>query len=315
MTVVRFLFPAAVLAIGSASLALAQAAEPQPLSIASLAVERYAEVTETGGDGGVACCAPMVLSQPGHHFVYLRLVFDVAWSDTLDRISISSSDIGLLLPGEAEPRPMIGRMSALGEFALSGSSLSARRPNNWPAETEQGYLNAVFLLPETVTSGTLVFEDTAFAQDIALAAPVSEIVDPATLLSVSVTGLVEVDEVVTVQTASRTAIAGRLAPTLGAIVQLDMTVQPLLANDLGGSNSFFFTTEDFTLVGPDNAPMRYIGTVPNEAFLDTYSYFSTWEAGDLPRAQTLRLFFSGNTAPGVYKLFYLGTPVADVMMP
>ena len=155
----------AAIAIGSGGIAAAQAADPLPITLSSVTIERYAELTEVGTDGGVACCAPLVLSQPGHHFVYVRAIFDVAWSDELDRISVSFTDIGLQLPGDAEPRRMVGRMNRLGEFVFSGTSLNARRPRDWPAETEQGFLNAVFLVPETITTGTLVMEEGRFSQE------------------------------------------------------------------------------------------------------------------------------------------------------
>lgn len=303
----------AALAVATAPVVHAQEAAPLPITLSSVVVERYAEIIETDSDGGVSCCAPLVLSQPGHHFVYVRAIFDVAWTDELDRLNVSFSDIGLLLPGDAEPRQMIGRMGALGEFALSGTSLNARRPRDWPETTEQGFLNAVFLVPETITSATLVFEEGAFSQEISLAAEVTRMVDPASLVAVNVIGLAEIDEVVTQETSGRQDITGRLAPTLGAMLQLDLSVQPQVPNNLDGEHQFFFRTDAFTLVGPDNAPLRFIGTVPGSSFQDSYSYSSRWEPGSLPNAQTIRLFFAGNAAPGVYKVFYHGTPVADLM--
>lgn len=304
----------AALLLGSGGIVSAQTVEELPITLSSVTIERYAELTEVGTDGGVACCAPLVLSQPGHHFVFVRAIFDVAWTEDLDRISVSFSDIGLQLPGDAEPRQMVGRMSRLGEFDLSGTSLNARRPRDWPEETEQGFLNAVFLVPETITTGTLVFNETTFSQEISLAAEVTELVDPASLVTVNVLGLTEVDEIVTRETSGRQDITGRLAPSLGAMMQLDLSVQPLQPNDMDGDTAFFYTIDAFTLVGPDNAPLRQIGTVPSNSFQDNYSYSSQWRDGGLPNAQTLRLYFAGNAAPGVYKVFYHGTPVADLVM-
>lgn len=305
----------AALVLGSGGIAVAQDVTSLPITLSSIAIERYTELTETGTDGGVACCAPLVLSQPGHHFVYVRAIYDIAWTDEVDRISVSYSDIGLQLPGDVEPRQMVGRMNRLGEFAFSGTSFNARRPRDWPAETEQGYLNAVFLVPDSITTGTLVFDEGAYSQEISLAAEVTELVDPATLVRVTLIGLAEVDEIVTQETSSRQDVTGRLAPTLGALMQLDLSVQPLQPNDLDGDTAFFYTIDAFTLVGPDNAPLRLVGTVPNRSFQDSYSYSSQWRDGGLPNAQTLRLYFAGNAAPGVYKVFYHGTPVADLMFP
>lgn len=302
----------AILTLGAISGAVAQEADALPITLSSVTIERYAELIEEGDSGGVACCAPLVLSQPGHHFVYVRAIFDVEWSEELDRISVSFSDIGLQLPGDAEPRRMVGRMSRLGEFDLSGTSLNARRPRDWPAETEQGFLNAVFLVPDSITTGTLVFEETTFAQEISLAAEVTELVDPASLVTINLLGLTEVDEVVTQEQSGRQDITGRLSPSLGAMMQLDLSVQPLQPNGLDGDTDFFYTIDAFTLVGPDNAPLRRIGSVPNSSFQENYSYSSRWRDGGLPNAQTLRLYFAGNAAPGVYKVFYHGTPVADI---
>lgn len=313
MSFLRSAIFGATLAIGGASLAAAQDAAALPISLSSVTIERYAALTESGTDGGVACCAPMVLSQPGHHFVYVHAVFDVAWSDTLDRISISSGDIGLQLPGDAEPRAMVGRMSAVGEFDLSGTSINARRPRDWPAETEQAHLNAVFLVPDSIANGTLVIEEGTFTQEISLAAEVMELTAPASLVRVNVLGLAEVAEITTEESSNRQQITGRITPTLGEILQLDLSVQPILPNDVEGEITHFFRTTDFALIGPDNAPLRYIGVVPSSSFQDDYSYSSRWEEGSLPNAQPIRFYFAGNAAPGVYKVFYHGTPVADLM--
>ncbi|MBY4892638.1 hypothetical protein KUL25_07655 [Rhodobacteraceae bacterium N5(2021)] len=313
MRVLKPFITGAVFALASATFVTAQEVESVPITLSSIAIERYAELTESDADGGVACCAPVVLHQPGHHFVYVRAIYDVAWTEEIDRVNVSFSDIGLQLPGDAEPRQMVGRMAAVGEFQLSGTSLTARRPRDWPDETEQAYLNAVFLVPETITSGTLVFQDTDYSQEISLEAEVTELIDPASLLEVNVLALTEVDEVAIRETSGRQDITGRLAATLGSILQLDVSVQPMVANDIDGDNSFFFNITDFTLVGPDNAPLHLIGTVPNNSLQDSYSYSSSWDPGSLPRSQSIRFYFAGNAAPGVYKVFYLGTPMADLM--
>lgn len=303
----------AAIAVGSTTLAIAQEAEVLPITLSSVTVERYATLIETGTDGGVACCAPLVLSQPGHHLVYVRAIYDVEWTEEVDRLNVTYSDIGLQLPGDAEPRQMVGRMSAVGEFAFTGTSLNARRPRDWPEETAQAYLNAVFLVPETITTGTLVFENTTYSQEISLAAEVTELVDPASLVQISVLGLAEVDELVTSETSAQQQMVGTITPTLGEMLQLDLSVQVLQSNDIDGENSHFFRISAFSLVGPDNAPLRALGVVPSSSFQDDYSYSSRWEVGGLPNASTIRMYFAGNAAPGVYKVFYHGTPVADLL--
>jgi hypothetical protein len=62
----------AVLAFTAGSASFAQEAEVLPITLSSVAIERYATLIEDGTDGGVACCAPLELSMPGHHFVYVR---------------------------------------------------------------------------------------------------------------------------------------------------------------------------------------------------------------------------------------------------
>ncbi len=312
MTFLKSAALGAALSFCSASLAFAQDAAALPITLSSVTVERYAELIENGTEGGVACCAPLVLSQPGHHFVYVQAIYDVAWSDTLDRINVSSSDIGILLPGDTEPRQMVGRVSRVGQFDLGGNSLHASRPRDWPASTEQAYLNAVFLVPDTVTTGTLVFDETGYSQEISLAAEVTEFPVPASMVQINVLGLARVDEVVTEESSGRQQMIGRLAPTLGDMLQLDLQVQALLSNDVEGDNEHFFLNNDFALVGPDNAPLRSIGIVEG-SFADNYSYSNRWDLGSLPNPSTVRFYFAGNAAPGVYKVFYHGTPVADVI--
>lgn len=304
----------AVLACAAGTASVAQEAEVLPITLSSVTVERYATLIEDGTDGGVACCAPLELSMPGHHFVYVRAIYDVAWTDEYDRLNVSFSDIGLLLPGDAEPRQAVGRMTNVGEFAFNGTSLTARRPRDWPEDNAQAYYNGVFMVPDAITSGTFVFDETTYSQELDLTAPLTELTDPASLVTINVLALAQVNELVTTERSGRLELVGRITPTLGHMMQLDLTVQPNVSNDIDGDNAHFFRSTDFTLVGPDNAPLRNVGVVPNSGFQDDFSFNVSWDEGALPNARTLRLYFAGNAAPGVYKVFFHGTPVADLLI-
>ncbi len=59
-----------------------------PLTLAGMSIYRHETLIDHSGNVGSICCAPYVLGDTDGHFVFIRAVFDVAWTDDLDRLSV-----------------------------------------------------------------------------------------------------------------------------------------------------------------------------------------------------------------------------------
>ena len=97
--------------------AAAPALAQSPLMPVTVSIQRYDQIVNATGDTGLACCAPHILeSGPEADYLHIRMVFDVAFSDTVDRVSVNSSDILLMLPGAEEGLRAIGHYDHVGIF-------------------------------------------------------------------------------------------------------------------------------------------------------------------------------------------------------
>ena len=96
--------PLAALAL-AATPVTAQDAAPPPLSPLSVEVLKLDTVLHSDVNAGSICCAPeMLVSGEAEDFVYIKVVFDVAWSEEVDRVSYSGSQAqALKLPGVDDP--------------------------------------------------------------------------------------------------------------------------------------------------------------------------------------------------------------------
>jgi len=148
------LFATAALACGFVAPASAQV---EAISMTSLTVQRYDVLPNIDPDLGLACCAQLTFESGGDDdFVYIDADFAVAWSDALDRINISSRDIGLQLVTEGEPRQAWGRFSYFPQVERGGNSLNSRRPRDWPEENAGAYLNLIVQVPAGTTQAELL---------------------------------------------------------------------------------------------------------------------------------------------------------------
>ena len=308
----KFALFAGLAALMSTTLpAVAQSA----LTPVAVSIQRYDEIVNATGDSGLACCAPHVMeSGPAADYYYIRMVFDVAFSETLDRVSINSSDILLMLPGAEEGLRAIGRYDYVGVYDDGSPTIFARRPRDWPAETEQAFVDGVWIVPEGVTTAILrVGEEGARIDvpvdlNVAPGAPVS----PGQTVQVAVTGF-GVEETLSL-TDSRYSqdVAGRVVAAAGQMLRLQVTVTPLMSTATDaqvGENQHFMYAEYLSLVGPDGLPLPYLGYRTGDSLRRSWSISSSWE--NSPRASDMSLYFLGNPGPGTYTVYYLQDPVAQ----
>ncbi len=303
---------AGALALFSALPAIAQS----PLSLAGISVYRYENLIDHTGDSGVACCAPFVLGGPDGHFLYIRAVFDVAWSDEVDRVSISSSNILLQVPGEEDPRRAQGRYDWFGIYNTSAGSMSERRPNDWPNETAQVYLNGVWYLPRGVTSGELRIgeDDEALTVPVDLNVPVSAPITPGQTMVVTPRSITRAAPVNGEDRSNRIDIPGQMAARVGTLLQVEFDVTPAYSTDTdaqAGENQAFLRASWFALVGPDGMPLMALGTQPSNDAAPRSEWTTSISWDDAPRSSDQSLYFLGAGTPGTYQLYLLEDPVAQ----
>ncbi|NKX43833.1 hypothetical protein [Roseicyclus persicicus] len=302
---------ATLAALGSALPAAAQSL----LTPVSVSVQRYDEIVSPNGNAGLSCCAPLVLeSGPGADFYHVRMVFDAGFSETVDRISISSNDITLWLPGAAEGQRTVGRYDYVGVFEDGSPSIFARRPRDWPAETEQGFLEAVWLVPDGVTAATVHIgpADALLQVPIDLNVAPTQPVTPGQTLQVAVTGFGAEPALALTTRISGQDLAGRVVPTAGQALRLELTATPLMstATDAqAGENRAFMQAESFALVGPDGLPLSYLGYETSDGVRTRWSISSSWT--DQPRPSELTLYYLGAPTAGTWTVYYLQDPVAQ----
>jgi hypothetical protein len=286
-----------------------------PLVPATVTIQRYDELVNASGNAGLLCCAPEVLvSGPGADFYHVRMVFDVGFSDTLDRVSIGSNDIGLRLPGAEETLRAIGRYDHVAVFEDGAPSLFVRRPRDWPNETEQGFLDAVWIVPDGITSATLEIgpEDARLAIPLDLAVAPGQPVSPRQTLQVAVTGFGAESRLDLSGRLSNQDVTSRVVAGAGQALRLDLSVTPLIGNATdaqAGENRFFMEMEQFALTGPDGMPMPYLGTAVNNGLRQRWSVSSSWD--NAPRVSEISLYYLGVPQPGTYTVYFLQDPVAQ----
>ena len=306
-------------AITASFLAVAAVAAPalaqSVLTPVAVSIQRYDEIVNATGDSGIACCAPHVMeSGPGADYYYVRMVFDVAFSETVDRVSINSSDILLVLPGAAEGLRAIGSYDYFGVYDDNSPSIFARRPSNWPAETEQAFVDGVWIVPDGVTTATLRVGEAGASIDVPLdlnVAPGTPL-SPGQTVQVAVTGFGVEEGLSITDSRSRQDVNGRVVATSGQMVRLQLTLTPLMSTATDaqvGENRHFMHAEYIALVGPDGLPMPYVGYQTGDSVRTRWSISSSWET--TPRPSDMTLYFLGNPGSGTYTVYYLQDAVAQ----
>jgi len=123
-------------------------------------------------------------------------------------------------------------------------------------------------------------------------------------------------ELTTEDRLGREEITGRLTPTVGQLMRLDLDITPamnLRVDSEPGENSVFFREGAFQLVGPEGLPLVNIGRAVNSSIRNDFSLSSSWE--DEPRSSDMTVFFVGTGAPGEYQLSFYDAPVAPLGLP
>lgn len=315
----RILTPIAALGIAAVTALPAIAQTESPLTLSGMSVYRYETLVDHSGNSGSFCCAPYVLGGPDGHFLYIRAIFDVAWSDELERISYGSSEITLMLPGDEEGRRAVGRYDWFGVFTPSAGSMSERRPRDFPEENAQAFINSIWYLPREATTATLMIgdDDHTLEVPVNLAVEPGPVISPAQTFSFSLTGLSRATELTAETRLNRTDVPGHLAPTSGTMLQLDFTATPAFSTDTDaqtGDNQAFLRNTWFSLVGPDGAPLTALGSQSGSNATPRIEWTNSISWDDNPRSVDQSLYFLGSGEPGTYQLYFLEDMVGEITL-
>lgn len=306
-------------AAGFAALTALPALAQSPLTLSGMSVYRYETVVDHSGNSGSFCCAPWVLGGDDGHFFYIRAVFDVAWSDELDRVSVSSSDITLTLPGDNEGRRAMGRYDWFGIFNPSAGSISERRPRDFPDETAQAYLNAVWYLPRDATTATLTLgeDDEILEIPVNLAVEPSPVIRPSQTMSFELNGLSRAETLTAATRMNGNDVPGTMAPAIGQMLRLDMDVTPAFSTDTDaqtGENRAFLRNSWFSLIGPDGAPLLPVGSQSSSTAAPRVEWTISMSWDNDPRGTDMSLHFLGDGTPGTYQVYFLEDHIGEVTL-
>lgn len=295
-------------------------AQTEGLTMTSMVITRHDVIPNISTDMASACCAQHTYeSGSDTDFIYIDADFAVAWSDELDRIQISSSDIALEIPSETEPRQAWGRVNYFPDVERGGTSLNARRPRDFPEENAGAYMNLVFAVPTGATTATLVIGDpddgAVMRLPVDLSVPVTEMPTAASLFDIKVTAISTTEELVTETRLGRNTITGRMVPSTGAITRIEVEVTPVVGNDTDNEPNdpqSFVRSSAFAMVGPEGLPLTYLGSAFSGSIRGGHTTSISWEGDERAPTRSLTLFFHGTGAAGDYQLYFHDQEVADV---
>ncbi|WP_417587579.1 hypothetical protein [Pararhodobacter oceanensis] len=216
---------------------------------------------------------------PGSLLLDLRMVFEPPWSDDFDRVSINTREIHLILPDGSELRP-IGSHSNWGQMLLRPSSVSARRPRDFPDDPGAIHWNGVFVVPKGISTATLRFsdDDTQFQGNVTIPAP-SQPQDAASFADFSVSEVARFRRAELQDGRDETAISSYIqAPAGMVLAEIEVEIEATGSNQSDGDDRFTWHTHNFRLVDAAGQTMGLVGERFQRRLLD--SQFSGTDVGD-----------------------------------
>jgi hypothetical protein len=290
-----------------------------PLSAASVTVQRYDTLPNFSGDSGIFCCATHIQqSGPDADFVHVRAVFDVAFSETIDRVQVNSADVLMLFPGAEEGQRAVGRFDHMPVFEFGSPSIFVNRPRDWPEETAQAFIDGVWIVPAGQTSATLQVGPADARIDVPLdrTVPVTSVMPPRMTVAVEVTGFGAVDTITLDDRYNGQDMPGVLEPGIGGrFLRLSVSVTPRMSTATDaqtGENRFLMYGNYIRITGPDGVPLPFVGTDTGRSVRTRWSVSSTWE--NETRPIELSNYYIGTAEPGRYSIYYLSDKVAEFIV-
>lgn len=295
-------------------------ADTEALTLTSMTVTRHDILRNIDTEMASPCCAHHTYeSGTDEDFIHLDVDFAVTWSDALERIQISSSDIGLQFDNEAEPRRPWGRIDFFPNVQRGGTSLSARRPRDFPEENAGAYLNLVFSVPTAATTATLIIGEgtAALRLPVELTVPITEMPAAASFYDIKAVSISTTPELLTEDRVSRSTITGRMVADLGTITRVEVEMTPFIGTDTDnepGEHQVFNRNTAFALVGPEGLPLISLGRSISGSIRNGFSHSISWDGDEAGPTNTYTMFFLGSGAAGDYQLYFYDTEVAELTL-
>lgn len=295
-------------------------AQTEALTLSSMTVTRHDILRNIDTEMASPCCAQHIYeSGADTDFIYLDVDFAVAWSDEVERIQISSGDIALQLANETDPRMAWGRVDFFPDVDRGGSSLSARRPRDFPEDNAGAYLNLVFSVPTAATEATLIIGEgtDALRLPVDLTAQVTEMPNPASFYDIKVVNISTTEELLTEDRLSRNTIVGRMTSDIGMITRVEIEITPFVGTDTDnepGEHQVFNRNTAFVLVGPEGLPLINLGRATSGSIRNNFSSSISWDGDEAGPTTSYTMFYLGSGEPGDYQLYFYDTLVADVTL-
>jgi hypothetical protein len=299
----------AIALVGALLFSLPAQAEVQ-LTLQSLKTYAYDEVVSWQERDFRPYGLEEVVAVEGMVILDIRAVFDVPWSDELDRLSVSSRDIALILPDGTEVASF-GSYEYWGMMHTIAQGISISRPRDYPEEDEDLYWQSLYLVPEGTASAVLRIGDpeeaVVWQGDVTVPGVEAE-QDAAMFAEFRVTDVdrfrvaeLEDGRDTTRMTSTLTAPAGQV------LVDLEIEVTALSANEFEADGDFQWHSYDFRLTGPEDETFFLVGERFQNRILDWQ--FNGVNVGE---ATTRRLVFMVPEGTTAATLRFGMTAVAEV---
>lgn len=218
---------------------------------------------------------------PGHVVLDVRAVFDGPWSDEVQRVSVNTRDIRLVLPDGRELAPLGGQPN-WGQITLQARSLSVQRPRNFPTEDRDLHWNGIFRVPGDVTQATLrLGGEVAFAGALTVPAPARE-EDAASFARFEPVQIRRFRHLGLEDGRGETLMTSTIfAPPGSALAAVEVAVSGEATNQVDGTERFTWHTHNFRLVDATGATLGLIGEEFMRRVLD--SQFNGVNVGETAR--------------------------------
>ncbi|MCL4675006.1 MAG: hypothetical protein KJZ59_03005 [Pararhodobacter sp.] len=199
------------------------------------------------------------VNMPGSVILDVRMVFDGPWSDDIQRISVSSRDIRLVLPDGTE-LGAVGGHPNWGQMTLQSRSLSGSRPRDFPAEDRDLYWNGIFIVPKGTATATL-----RLGGDVRFEGPVSvpgltRPEDAASFATFHPTGVRRFRVARLEDGRGAEAVSSTIpAPRGMVLAEVEIAVEGVMSNQVDGGDRFTWHTHHFRLVDDAGVTMGLVG--------------------------------------------------------
>ena len=303
-----WLVVAAACALGAGyGLSLAQDEEAPAVQLATADVEVLAfdSLTVRGKENSAAGVTE-TLTKDGYVILLVSLMIDAPWSEELERVSVSGSDIALVGADKARYSPF-GYMQ-WGTFRGFTPSVSLHRRSDWETEPEPEDFNAAFLVPAGEADYTLVFGEHLSVPVTAPAETVPElhILDK---LRIEILSAELVDELQGSMDVGEEDIPTDVVSEAGPFLKVTFKLMPLAPN--GSFDTIFFWHSDwFGVRFADGTHSHTVG----EEFMGGLSRnvsHNTPFTGDGSDSDTATFYFPAAEGGDAFDLLVLMRPAAE----